>query len=1137
MVAVEQESDEVRCPICGAPLTERMATRGPNAGNVFLGCTRFPACRGSLSVSGTKPTPHRRSVRASRSTPRGQRQTLKVGDLIVSSANDLGVGKAVERHGDTLILEYFDNPGQAATERFRAQVPMKGLRRFKLDQEVRAFWQKDDVWHSGRLEEINQYRDISVRSRGQSLFLRERDVYIRWDRPLDDPVGFGEVGLMESPYLSDLRRPFMQHTLRQRSAAHGMGAALSSSIQLHPHQLDAARRVLEDPIQRYLLADEVGLGKTIEAGIVIRQILQDYPASTVSLILPPFLLEQWRRELETKFGIADFAPGRIKFARDDRQDDWASADLLIVDEAHNLARLRTSENPQIRARYERLTTVALKSTRLLLLSATPVLHNEDIFLGMLQLLDPSLYGRATVDDLREKIAVRTDLARSLLGLKPSLPASVITRRLNDLRGMLVADERVENLLDAVAAAATDSDKESLTRAIDELQAHVADVYRVHRRMIRTRRTEGLRSGYDVKGRSTPTLVPLNSDVLRVASALIDEWRQYALASAEVGELGVRTAAILLAEACSLLLDPQALAMWARRRRESASTQDEAAVLQRLEQTLEDTDRDAVVSCQVADKISYEVAAHERAVVFCPTSALAEEIGKSLGDLVGEDVVGLHLESSDPASLETMLRSFEASGTGNRIIVCDKSAEEGRNFQLADVVVHVGLPSDANKLEQRIGRSDRWTGATDCIAARSYLVTSDESTDQWDVTWYEIVHHGFEIFTKSIASLQHAVDLATLRSWQSLLLQGVDAAQGLAGEIREQLAAELNNVREQDALDSREARTDSHSIYAQIVATEAVEQDFGIVTDNLLARDGIAGNIRLKRIGAPTTGAGSYSVTPDSRAEPPLIPLWRVRRDFVRLEGQAGTFRRDVAVDRPDVRLYRYGAPFIDAVSDFVWNDDRGRCFGLWRHYPDWSQEEFVAYRFDYHVEANLPAPSPLAAVSDADESHTIQRRADSIFPPAVETVWIDMDGVAIIDPDVLSVLERPYRKPAGLGDGGDFNLNRTRLQQAHQVLPATYWRDAWRAAEAAAKRRVVALESFVARVESGSELCAQDALTRERQLTLRESYTDGDEASALRAEREVELAMAQTLMAAVRTPRLSLDSTGIVIMAGYGLGD
>jgi ATP-dependent helicase HepA len=1130
--------DLVRCPICGSPMTERMATRGPNAGKIFLGCTRFPACKGSLSTSGTKSTPPRRSARAgSSATPRGQKQPLNVGDLMVSSANDLGVGKAVGRHGDTLILEYFDNPGQAPDGRFRAEVPVKSLRRFRLDQEVRVFWQKDLVWRSGRLEEINEYRDISVRSRGQSLFLKERNAYIRWDRPLDDPVGFGEVGLMESPYLSDLRRPFMHHVLRQRSAAHGMGAALSSSIQLHPHQLDAARRVLEDPVQRYLLADEVGLGKTIEAGIVVRQMLQDYKASTVSLILPPFLLEQWQRELATKFGIADFAPGRIKFARDDRPEDWAPADLLVVDEAHNLARLRTSSNPRLRARYERLTTVALKSTRLLLLSATPVLHNEEIFLGMLQLLDPALYGRATVDDLREKIAVRTDLGRSLLGLKPSLPVSVITRRLHDLRGILAKDDHVEALILNVETAAADSDKETLASAIDELQAHVSDVYRVHRRMIRTRRTEGLRSGYGVQGRSIPTPLPLNSDVLRVASALIDEWRQYALASVEVGRLDVTIGARLLAEACSLLLDPNALATWARRRREAANTEDEAAVLQRLEGTLDDVDRLAEVSRPIADQISYEVSAHERVVIFCPTTELAEEIGNAIRDLLGGGVVGLHLESSDPTALETLIRSFEASGTGNRILVCDRSAEEGRNFQLTDVVVHVGLPSDVNQLEQRIGRSDRWTGRMDSIAARSYLVTSAVSADQWDVTWNDIVRHGFEIFANSIASLQHAVELATLLSWRTLLVQGTEGAHSLAQEIRDQMATELDNVREQDALDSREARTDTRSIFAQVVGIEAKEQDFALVADNLLARDGAEGNLRLKRIGSPRTGAGRYSITPDARAEPPLIPLWRVRRDFVGIEGQTGTFRRDVAVELPNVRLYRYGSPFVDAVCDFVWHDDRGRCFGLWRHDPDWKYEELVAYRFDYHVEADLPQPSPLAAMSDADESHAIQRRADSIFPPAVETVWMDLDGTAIIDSDVVEVLERRYRKPTSMEKGGDLNLNPARLQEAYQLLPQADWRDAWRANEVAARKRVVTLESFITRVDSSLELCAQDAATRQRQLALRESYTEGEEASALRTEREVENAMAKTLKSAVRDPRLSLDSTGIMIVAGYGLGD
>lgn len=1118
-------------------MTERMATRGAHAGKVFLGCSRYPSCKGSLSATGAKSARARGSETAAKPVAGKRKQSLQIGDLIVSSANDLGVGKAVARRDDILILEYFDNPGQPPEQRFRAEVPMTGLKRFRLDQEVRVFWLKDDVWHSGRLEEINEHRDISVRSRGRSIFLQEKDVYIRWDRPLTDPVGFGEVGLMESPYLSDLRRPFMHHTLAQRSAAHGLGAALSSSIELHAHQLDAARRVLEDPIQRYLLADEVGLGKTIEAGIVIRQILEDHPSSTVSLILPPFLLDQWRRELATKFGIADFAGNRIRFSRDDRPEEWASADLLVVDEAHNLARLRISNNAELRERYHNLASRALQSPRLLLLSATPVLHNEEVFLGMLRLLDPSLYGQATSEDIRKRVAMRSELARALLGLKPSLPTSVIARRLNDLRTMLVADDQVQSLIVAVETAATE-DKFALTNAIDELQAHVADMYRVHRRMIRTRRTEDLFQKYSVQGRSIPRALPLNSTLLRTASALIDEWRQYALGATEAGNLELSEAAALLAEGCAVLLDPVALADWARRRCREASTEDEVAVLERLVDLMNSANGHAELSDRVAEFVIDEATVHERVVVFCPTTTLALDVAKAIQNHVGNDAIGLHIAESDPASLDTLIRSFESSGKNNRILVSDRSAEEGRNFQFADVVFHVGLPSDINRLEQRIGRSDRWSAEDSPIPARSYVVLSGEGADQWDTAWFRIARDGFEVFTKSIASLQHAVDISTNRAWERFFRQGADVAKALTDEVRDELADELNKVREQDALDSREIRTDSHSIYARISEAEAMERAFADTTDQLLARDGMPGSVRMMRIGTPTVGIGSYSITPDRKAEPPLIPLWRIRRDFVPLEGQPGTFRRDVAVQRPGVRLYRYGSPLVDAVCDFIWNDDRGRCFGMWRYDSAWQEEDLIAYRFDFHVEANLPQSVAAASASEADRAKALLRRADALFPPAIETVWIGVDGKSILDPAVIDVLERRYCKPSINRADGDLNLNPTRLlQAAYDILPQSIWKKSWRAAEAAARQTIAQLDSFVERIDTALASATHDGLARERQLALRESYSEGKEQSDLRRERAIERAMTSTLDGAIRAPRLSLDSTGIVIVAGRPLED
>ena len=217
----------------------------------------------------------------------------------------------------TWFYEYFDTPAQAPEDRTRISVPRIGLRRFALKAETRVFWISSEKWRSGRVIETTAHGDTYIRAREWEGYVAEEDLFVRWHLPLVDPVGFAAGGLLESPLLADLRRPFLRAILRQRSAARGMKGALSSAIELHDHQLEAAWRVLQDPVQRYLLADEVGLGKTIEAGIILRQLLLDDPRLSVQFILPPFLIGQWQHELATKFFLKDFTQADIRFARND----------------------------------------------------------------------------------------------------------------------------------------------------------------------------------------------------------------------------------------------------------------------------------------------------------------------------------------------------------------------------------------------------------------------------------------------------------------------------------------------------------------------------------------------------------------------------------------------------------------------------------------------------------------------------------------------------------------------------------------------------------------------------------------------------------------------------------------------------
>ncbi len=184
---------------------------------------------------------------ALQSTRKGTR--IYRGDLLISSQNDLGPAKAIaDGPNNTIVLEYFDSPAQEPTRRHREAVPRMALERYPLSTETRVFWPTPQGWRSGRVLYTTLQREICIRGYEWEGFVPEAELYIRWHRPLTDPVGFAAAGLLESPLLADRRRPFLQGILAQRAAARGMGSLLSSSIELHEHQIEIARRVLGDPL-------------------------------------------------------------------------------------------------------------------------------------------------------------------------------------------------------------------------------------------------------------------------------------------------------------------------------------------------------------------------------------------------------------------------------------------------------------------------------------------------------------------------------------------------------------------------------------------------------------------------------------------------------------------------------------------------------------------------------------------------------------------------------------------------------------------------------------------------------------------------------------------------------------------------
>ncbi len=205
-------------------------------------------------------------------------------------------------------------------------------------------------------------------------------------------------------------------------------------VELYPHQLRTARTVLRRFRGRAMLCDEVGLGKTVEAGMILLELLMRKLARRVLILTPSSLVEQWRGELTRKFGVSVVTPEDDAF-KDLGDAAWATHerilasyhkvrrepyrslvtaqewDLVIVDEAHHFRNKNTV--------LWKLAS-ALQKKYILLLTATPVQNNLDELYNLVTLLQPGLLSTAKrfqqqFVDKRDKLAPRNlDQLHSLL---------------------------------------------------------------------------------------------------------------------------------------------------------------------------------------------------------------------------------------------------------------------------------------------------------------------------------------------------------------------------------------------------------------------------------------------------------------------------------------------------------------------------------------------------------------------------------------------------------------------------------------------------------------------------------------------------------------------------------------------------
>jgi superfamily II DNA or RNA helicase len=480
-------------------------------------------------------------------------------------------------------------------------------------------------------------------------------------QPATPALEFREVGI-PTAFDSDLRPLLSAATgqaegdggwfvLRERLAHLGLVEGFDEllclshlkGVETFWYQTETVRKVLKQFRGRVLLADEVGLGKTVEAGMVLKEYALRGMVERVLVLVPASLVGQWREELETKFDFS-CATTQDPLLREDPERFWAqprivaslplsrrkehaerliaqSFDLVIVDEAHHL-RDRSSQSYSL---VDRLT-----KRFLLLLSATPVQNNLIELYNLLTLLKPGIF--KTQKEFR---------AAYMTAGKPREPAN--PERLRDL----MRDAMIRNTRAVVALKLPR--RHAATRYIDPAPLEHA-AYQELTAMIRGLVAEG--------GRSRERLAAQH--LLTAAGS------SPAAASAAIARFAAR-------HDC----DPAWRALAERWEAVAAGAKELALV----ELIAHNPDEKKLVFV------------HHRETLASLARLLAEkgvEFARFDGAMSGPD--------KDAAIADFRERV--------PVLLCTESGGEGRNIQFCNTLINFDIPWNPMAIEQRVGRIDR-----------------------------------------------------------------------------------------------------------------------------------------------------------------------------------------------------------------------------------------------------------------------------------------------------------------------------------------------------------------------------------------------------------------------------------------------
>lgn len=791
---------------------------------------------------------------------------------ISESENNLGLGIVTAVDNRTVTLSF-----PASDEQRVYAVAVAPLTRVQFQKGDRVTsvdgWQLD-------IEDV-------VENQGVALYLGKRvdtqEESVLPEMQLDHKVSFSKPqdrlfsAQIDRSDRFALRYRALKHQQAQfQSELRGMRGIRASLI---PHQLHIAKEVGQRLSPRVLLADEVGLGKTIEAGMILQQQLFSGRVDRVLVLVPESLQHQWLVEMLRRFSLnfslfdeercADFTK-----KDEDNNDisenpfetealviasiDWLSAnpqrakqvldadwDMLIVDEAHHLE--WDEQNPSMA--YQFVAQLSKQISAVLLLTATPEQLGQESHFARLALLDPDRFYdyHAFVEEQKQYQPV-ADAVATLLNDKP------LSAKEQESISELLAEEDVEPMFRIINSDASEEQRREVRQ---ELISELIDRHGTSRVLFRNTRQ-------GVKG--FPHRI-YNEIVLEMPT-------QYANALKVMGMMG--------GNKMEDLLYPERLF---QRMNPNAKWHEFDPRIEWLITFLKNhRDEKILVICKQADTaIQLEQVLREKEAI---RSAIFHE--------------KMSIVERDKASAY-----FAQQEDGAQVLISSSIGSEGRNFQFARRLVLFNLPDNPDLLEQSIGRLDRIGQKHDI---EIYVPCFNHSTQLILAEWY---HRGLNAFEETCpmgATLFrefHAELTAYLLNPERS--EAFEAFVEQTHKCQQQLKVELEKGRDRLLeLNSNGGET------AQQLAQAIAEQD-----DNPQLVNFALNLFDVIGLEQEDLGEKSIVISPTGHM---LVP------DFPGLseEGNTVTFDRELALMREDVLFLTWDHPMIRNGIDLITSGDIGK---------------------------------------------------------------------------------------------------------------------------------------------------------------------------------------------------------------------